>query len=306
MGGLARSASRTSEVPWDVALTLGQVSYSAYSDPEQQITGIKGIGATTVRPIDEGSSHGVVASTDQVVVIGFRGTKDSADWLTDANIIGRRVADGNMHWGFYHAVDVVFDEVYEEAMRQGAKDKAVWITGHSLGGAMAVAFAYRAFTDRKMVADGVVTFGQPLVFSTSLAQVMLDSYDRRYIRFVNNWDPVTRLLPNYRHAGMRVHLKGDEFTIRRPMIAVTAPAGGPSDVPAEAQPTVLGFVEEEGLEPMTEEEFQEFQQKLAAEQAPPERVNGAFVASASIPLITPHLMGTYMERLKAVGEKNKK
>jgi hypothetical protein len=87
-------------VPWDAALTLAEISGFTYSEAEQQSEQLRALGATDVRSIVSGSSHGVVASNDKVVVVAFRGTKDPADWLTDANIIGTRVAEGRMHGGF--------------------------------------------------------------------------------------------------------------------------------------------------------------------------------------------------------------
>lgn len=301
MNSLVGTVSRSEDIPWDIALTLAEISNVAYSDDDDQKVFIKQLGASEVQPISRGSSHGVVASNDKVVVIAFRGTKDAADWLTDSRIIGHRVADGRMHRGFFGAVDVIFKDIYEEAIRQGAAKKAVWITGHSLGGAMAVVFTYRAVNDKELVPSGVITFGQPLVLSTTLAQFMLDKFEYRYIRFVNNWDPVTRLLPNYRHAGSRIHLSGDNYGIRKPMIAVSAPSNGS----ARIAPKVLPFEEDEQLKPMTETEFQDFQNKLKTDRSPPKAApNGRPVVTGAIPLLSAHSMLTYIDRLKSIGQKN--
>ena len=198
---LAATDFKANKVRWDAALTLAEISNFAYSGDDEQRNQIRALGAKEVRPVVNGSSHGVVASNDEVVVIAFRGTtSDPADWLTDARIVMKRVANGRMHAGFYAATDIIFNGAYDEAVRQGAERKSVWITGHSLGGAMAIAFAYRAANDKKLVPAGIITFGQPLVVTTSLAQELLDTFKSRYARFVNHRDPVTRLIPTFRHA----------------------------------------------------------------------------------------------------------
>jgi len=307
---LDQQLSNSDQVPWQVALTLAEIARATYDDQASQISVIESLGAKTVRPVVVGLAHGVVASNDKVVVIGFRGTKDPADWLTDARIIGHRIADGKIHRGFYQVVDAIFRDACQEALRQGAQDKTVWMTGHSLGGAMAVVFAYRGLTEQKLAPEGVITFGQPLAVSHSLAQQLLDRFNTRYIRFVNNWDVVPRLLPNYRHAGSRVYLKTDDFQFRMPMMALSA--SSPADKPAAAPPPAgdppsYFFDESEAeLMPMTQEEFEAFQEQLRMEkETPPFAAAGAGPVSAiSIPWIEAHSMLLYIERIKGFGEKD--
>jgi triacylglycerol lipase len=298
---LAHKDLNARAVPWDAALTLAEISNFAYSDSDEQRSQIEALGAKEVSPVVNGSSHGVVASNDDVVVIAFRGTtKDPADWLTDAGIMMRRVANGRMHAGFYDATDAIFNGAYDEAMRQGAERKAVWITGHSLGGAMAIAFAYHASNERNLVPAGIITFGQPLVVTTALAQELLDTFKFRYIRFVNNRDPVTRLIPTFRHAGARVHLMNDDFTLQEPRLAYGASANAVPD----KSPHFVVFEDDENLKPMTEAELQDFEQRLRAERKPPRGPNGQLLVRASIPVLSDHYIAGYIGRLKSLGQKN--
>jgi hypothetical protein len=309
LGCLAEPMSKFSEIPWQVARTLAEISKVTYDDDEDQISAIKKLGATAVRPITKGLSHGIVASDDKVVVIGFRGTKVAADWLTNTAIVGRHVGDGKIHRGFFQVVDAIYQEVFDEAIRQGAKEKKVWITGHSLGGAMAVVFAHRGSTESELAPEGIVTFGQPLAVSGSLAQFFLDKFDTRYIRFVNSWDAVPRLLPNYRHAGCRVYMKEGGYTFRPPVMAVSAPA--PTAVPDGAEPPTgaasLDLVgePETDLEPMTEEQFDAFQKQLQMESSPhvASAVGASAMGAISIPWYEAHLMSLYIDRIKEFGEK---
>lgn len=297
---LGEPVSKDSDIPWTVAITLAEVSRASYDAPDDQVSEIKKIGATTVKPLVVGLAHGVVASNDKVVVIGFRGTKVPADWLTDATIIGHRTGDGKIHRGFFNVVDAIYKEAFNEAIRQGAKEKTVWITGHSLGGAMAIVFAHRSYTESELDPTAIITFGQPLAFSNSLAQFLLDKFDTRYIRFVNSWDPVPRLLPNYRHAGSRIYMQNGEFAFRKPMLSYSAPANPEPDAP------LYHFSENvPELEPMSEDEFQQFQQQLEAEKKP--QVVGAVgevpVGAISIPWYEAHSMVLYIDRIREFGEK---
>jgi hypothetical protein len=211
--------------------------------------------------------------------------------------LGVRVANGKIHRGFYAAINVIFDEIHKEVLRQGAEKKAVWITGHSLGGAMAIAFAYRVESEKDWDPAGIITFGQPLVFSEVLAQSLLDAFDVRYIRIVNSWDPVTRLVPTFRHAGARIHLSGSGYSIRNPMISY--------GTPADAERPKLRFVEnDKKLEPMTEAQFQAFQNQLRAEDNSRRTVEGRAVYGGSIPMLSAHYMATYVERLKSIGRQH--
>lgn len=302
---LAEPLSDSNQIPWQVALTLGEIARFTYDEPASQISSIQGLGAETVRPIVVGLAHGVVASNDKAVVIAFRGTKDPADWLTDARIIGYRHGDGKIHLGFYEVVDSVFRKAFQEALDQGAKNKTVWITGHSLGGAMAIVFAYRGLTEHKLEPAGIITFGQPLAFSHSLAQVLLDKFNTRYIRFVNNWDAVPRLLPNYRHAGSRIYMKSDDFQFRMPVMAFSAPASADSAFTTPS-PSYSFDENEPELEPMSPDEFKAFQEQLRQEQEP-HPVGGygaAPVGAFSIPWFEAHSMLLYTERIKKFGEKD--
>lgn len=301
MGALAQPISKGGELAWSSALTLAKISNLAYEDGKKLTEPVKSLGATQVRQITKGRSYGVVASNDQAVVVGFRGTSKAVDWLTNGKIIGRRVNNGEMHAGFYEAVAAIYKQVFNESMRQGGDKKPLWVTGHSLGGAMAAVFAYRILIEKGLNPSGVVTFGQPLLFSEKLAQVMLDHFDTRYVRFVNAWDPITRLLPNYEHAGERIHLTNNGFTVRKPMLALSLRPGDPSSH------HLIFSEDDEGLQTMSEAEFQQFLQQLKDAQAEPGPVQGTSVGLLNkLPFLHAHSMDTYVERVESNGKKNPK
>lgn len=283
------------EVRWDVALVLAEVAKIAYATDAEQLRRLQELGATETKPLARKSSQGVVASDAHAVVIAFRGTEPTvpADIITDIKIFGRRTAEGRIHSGFLDSVANLYELAIDEAINQGARDKTVLVTGHSLGGAMAMVFSHRSTVQHDMRPDGIVTFGQPLAVDNRICQQMLDEFKGDYVRFVNQWDPVTRLLPNYRHAGARVHLNSDGYSLREPMIAYTGKG--------DEEPPAVVFVEDDGrLQPMSEAEFEKFERELENKDTHSVKKQDAY-RGMGIPILSDHSMDEYIEKLRTLG-----
>jgi triacylglycerol lipase len=159
--------------------------------------------------------HAFAASNDQFAVVAFRGTADVKDWMTDLYATPVRFSwifqggpeAGDIHAGFGHALCDGWLKV-TAAVRQMAPQPAVmdnssidaqrtlWITGHSLGGALA-ALTGAAFSllpgDLIRPISGIYTFGQPRIGLHNFCA----NYDRlltpRTFRVVNNRDLVPRV-----------------------------------------------------------------------------------------------------------------
>jgi predicted lipase len=79
------------------------------------------------------------------------------DWITNFNV--RQSADGT-HQGFEAAINTVWSKI-EPAIKKGlAIGPALFFTGHSLGGALAIVAALRAANEFK-IQPTVYTFGSP-------------------------------------------------------------------------------------------------------------------------------------------------
>ena len=112
-----------------------------------------------VRNEDDGSGY---------VVVSFRGTeKKVKDWLTDANAkpVVEKMNHYRIHSGFYQAYKLVEQDIQDRLNSPEAKDSSgnplpVFITGHSLGGALALTMTrYMAANS----AGACYTFGAPRV-----------------------------------------------------------------------------------------------------------------------------------------------
>jgi triacylglycerol lipase len=166
-------------------------------------------------------TQGVILEHAEYRVLAFRGTEPSefADIQTDLKkelvAFPKAVLESRavrVHQGFADGLASVWAPV-TEALRSGDATKPLIVTGHSLGGALAVLAAY-ALRQQQVPfnVQGVYTYGQPRVGDGAFAE----DYDRllrvRHWRMVNHRDAVPRLPPRtmgFRHTGRVLYLGPD-------------------------------------------------------------------------------------------------
>ena len=88
---------------------------------------------------DVGTAGYIVEGNDIIVVV-FRGTQDELDWKTNVNERFLDLQGGTrVHTGFFQAYWPIREAMFEFIKRAiAAKPRQVYITGHSLGGALAL------------------------------------------------------------------------------------------------------------------------------------------------------------------------
>lgn len=134
-------------------------------------------------------------------VLAFRGTEpeELSDVLADLNAIPRgSMTFGWVHSGFRGECDKVWNEINRHA-RDNASGKKMYITGHSLGAAMAT-IATSRFEEKREV-EQLTTFGSPRVGTRGFVKHI----ETKHYRFVNNNDIVTKVplwIMGYKHHGM--------------------------------------------------------------------------------------------------------
>jgi len=137
--------------------------------------------ATRGRLVD---TQGFLTWNDRHVVLAFRGTQEWTDVLTDLDARPRAVEGAKIHSGFADAYDSIANTVSGLVKKRLGRGKLLWITGHSLGGALATLAAARLGAE--LAPNAVYTFGQPAVGDATFGA----SYRWPHFRFVNNQDPV--------------------------------------------------------------------------------------------------------------------
>ncbi|KAG6421660.1 hypothetical protein SASPL_118217 [Salvia splendens] len=145
------------------------------------------------------------------ITVAFRGTEpfNAKDWMTDFDISWCKLPNlkGRVHCGFVKALGLLATDHNQDCpyatiaqlLRSNHATRLV-VTGHSLGGALAVLFASGLVMhgeDELMERlEGVYTFGQPRVGDARFGEFMEERFRAwgvEYYRFVYNYDIVPRL-----------------------------------------------------------------------------------------------------------------
>lgn len=297
------------ERPWTVAYTLACISNAAYRDwptnaADCEKEDLRRWGFTVVQPVPVEDQYAYVMSNDKIVVVAFRGTNDWKDVAKDTWCAPRPWRDGIVHDGFLFALNKVEKRVLAEMRAQGAKDKRIWITGHSLGGAMAYIFAHNCAVEYELPPCGVITFGQPRCFDRTVCNFVNKKLRTKYVRFVNErdivpWLPPSVVLP-FVHSGKRYRLSGNVPYIECTTICA-APAPGAKAVVIDPEPRI------------SEEEYSDLEKRIAKADSPKSAVSTRKSAKISmldlakrIPEIHDHLMESYLRSINEYYEKTKK
>ncbi|TWU16693.1 lipase family protein [Allorhodopirellula heiligendammensis] len=119
---------------WPVARLMAEVCDLSYRSPVNAREEFKRMGFSSETIVDS-SMIGYVLSLDDTAIVVLRGTDDSPDWISNLSFLSNRVDDGAIHKGFDNAYDALRPQVNQLLNR--SSPRRVWITGHSLGGALA-------------------------------------------------------------------------------------------------------------------------------------------------------------------------
>lgn len=159
--------------------------------------------------------HGTEAAFiehEEYVVYAFTGTNEIGDWLTNIRAFPDDWIGGQYHRGFAESFQAIWPELEKVYwMKRRQKKRPVFITGHSLGGALATCCA-ALFNDEDWPYMGLYTFGSPRCVGKHAARVFnIESKDKTF-RFQNSSDIVTRMpsrAMGYRHTGQNMFIDGD-------------------------------------------------------------------------------------------------
>jgi acetyl esterase/lipase len=169
------------------------------------------------------SARGIIATGHNAMVVAFTGTEPLSlqDWITDFDV---GLSFDDIQHAYQSAVDAAWTDIGPAIADNAAQGNFLFVTGHSMGGALAVIAAARAAADPKTKMTAVYTIGG----ARAGGQAFADAYplpDATF-RLVYGDDMVTALPPlslGYRHVGRMLYCpRGKTFADVN-----FSPAGGP-------------------------------------------------------------------------------
>ena len=194
------------------AAALATASSLAYMDQASGAVQYSSQLGMDARLISVGNTQVFVAENEDHILVAFRGTESPTsfeglkDWLiSDAvNLLilptGRLGTDfaaagvgARFHQGFINALADIWEPLLTTVeAAQKKSERPLWITGHSLGGALAVLSAW--LFHRKFVSvHQVYTFGGPMIGNVAASKAIDAQLGGKIFRFVNLMDPVPKL-----------------------------------------------------------------------------------------------------------------
>jgi triacylglycerol lipase len=251
------------------ALFLARACDLAYYDePEGPARFREELGLET-RLISADNTQVYVGENDQAIVVAFRGSQAPTtldglkDWLlTNANNYlilpeGRSGTDfaaagvgARFHRGFLDALEMVWGPLtarVEQALK--AKDRPLWVTGHSLGGALALLAAWR-FRRSFLPVCAVVTFGGPMIGNEAASKAFEREFPGKIFRYVDVGD-VVPLLPSvslvanaYCHCQSEVSLSTAEATEAASELAALRSSDGTTTTTTTADVLTAGMMDQ--------------------------------------------------------------
>lgn len=215
---------------------LAEVSTLVYASIDFVRSRFQKAGLQEVKYFENHSTQCYVANNDEFAIVAFRGSeiwkqRETFDlkevfaeintnvdiWLTDWQ------QGGKVHRGFKQALNEVWPDLLPYIRGLHNKGCKIWLTGHSLGGALATLFASQFNS-----VQGVYTFGSPRVGN----EVFKEHFQVKIYRFVNNDDIVPWVPPSgkYVHVG-ELKFIDSHGIIRENIIENERPVDYPRDDP---------------------------------------------------------------------------
>ncbi len=197
--------SHTTQYRHQNARLLAAASLLAYQSPTVIQPKVELWGFSQFTFFDQKESQAFLAGNEKMIIIAFRGTEPTKlqDWMTDLKIRRKTGPYGKVHRGFLKGFQAIWPEIRATVKKWQTQAQSLWLTGHSLGGALATLGMASLGEEAKPV-HGLYTFGQPRVGGKTFARNFDLDFKSRMFRFVNNNDVVTRVPTRnsgYRHVG---------------------------------------------------------------------------------------------------------
>lgn len=269
---------------WPITEIMAKLSSLSYLETEPARQEIINLGFDHVYQIENNSMACYLGYSKSTCVIIFRGTNELRDWLFNLNFLSQKIERGETTIGFYAGYQHLRNQILRFLSRNNFEK--IWITGHSLGGALALLCAQDLEFNQNLPIQGLMTFGQPMVVNYLLSREIDSKFGNRFVHFVNGSDGVPRLPLNYYHCGNLLWWKDDKIF----RLMKTSPKGFAQGIDSGNQKL--------DLKPMTEAEFEKFVSDVNEIENPESTDMGLKKGFWKPPQYTDHLMVSYLEKIQ--------
>jgi hypothetical protein len=201
------------------ALACALASQAAYFAPELiPSVVIDQWGFADYRRINSQYIQGFVAASEQFTLVAFRGSEVHVNnWQDnlDAGFVPGPFNEGDrLHRGFAQGLTYILPEIHSRIDAFQRPGTPLFLTGHSLGAALATLTAASFYYEGRPV-HSVYGFGSPRVGCRHFRKSYTSRDQERTFRVVNQHDLIARIPPRflrYRHVGLLRYLD-DKCTV---------------------------------------------------------------------------------------------
>ncbi|MDJ0535927.1 MAG: lipase family protein [Xenococcaceae cyanobacterium MO_207.B15] len=199
----------------ELSLILAQASSFTYYEELffeeiQEKTGISNVEPFNFNYENQWLISGFLGYYQNYAIITFKGTDSSNDWKTNLRFWqNNRDFNGQVHSGFAQALLNNWDELLNFTKSSISQDQTILLTGHSLGGALAILTASKlsSLPEFRNRIEAVYTYGAPRVGDQDFSS----QYSLTHYRFEYGNDPVPSSPSiNYKHTGRKYYLPKNE------------------------------------------------------------------------------------------------
>jgi triacylglycerol lipase len=194
-------SEETTSISPEMLLMFAKIASTTYENPPASKPLFKELGFKIIKFFDISGAQAYFLSNGTFNVLSFRGTevKEKSDVLADLKA-GKNLEQcgGKVHHGFKYELDKLWSTIQETCNNNPGN---LYVTGHSLGAAMATIAASRLQPN----VISLVTFGSPRVGTKEF----VSNLNIKHFRVQNNNDAVTKVpfyIMGFRHHGECVYL----------------------------------------------------------------------------------------------------
>ena len=139
----------------------------------------------------------LIAANNQSQIIAYQGSKQIIDWFANFYFFQADAGfnvEGKIHQGFARVLDSEWQQILDTVYAFHRPGQAIWLSGHSLGAALATITSARLMAAGFEVAP-LYTHASPRVGDTQFAENFYEQIGERHYRFANGVDIVPHLPP---------------------------------------------------------------------------------------------------------------